>query len=93
MWGPSNNFLSTFFAPTDQSRWTSPLRLLSKLGMLYRRRRKSAMQSQPFSLNGGNVVVVEVVDVDVVVVDGGGVGGALIILATLTLVGLTCMLT
>ena len=48
---------------------------------------------KPFSLNCGNVVVVEVVDVDVVVVDGGGVGGALIILATLTLVGLTCMLT
>ena len=48
---------------------------------------------KPFSLNGGNVVVVEVVDVDFVVEDGGGVGGAIIILATLTLVGLTCMFT
>ena len=48
---------------------------------------------KPFSLNCGNVVVVEVVDVNVVVVDGGGVGGALIILATLILVGLTCMFT
>ena len=47
----------------------------------------------PYSLNGGNLVVVEVVDVNVVVVDGGGVGGALIILATLTFVGLTCMFT
>ena len=46
---------------------------------------------KPFSLNGGNVVVVEVVDV--VVVDGGGVGVPLIILATLTFVGLTCMFT
>ena len=48
---------------------------------------------KPFSLNGGNVGVVEVVDVDVVVEVGGGVGGALIIFATLTLVGLTCMFT
>ena len=47
---------------------------------------------KPFLLNGGNVVVVEVVDVDVVVGDGC-VGGELIILATLNFVGLTCMFT
>jgi len=68
------------------------LRPLSKLGVLYRRRRKSATQSQLFSLNAGNVVVVDVVVVDVVVAGGGKVGGARMIFATLTFVGLTCML-
>ena len=47
---------------------------------------------KPFLLNGGNVVVVEVVDADVVVGDGC-VGGEPIILATLIFVGLTCMFT
>jgi len=61
--------------------------------VLYRRRRKSATQSQLFTLNAGNVVVVEVVVFDVVVAGGGEVGGARMILATLTFVGLTCMLT
>ena len=46
-----------------------------------------------FVLNGGNVVVVDVVDVEVLVVGGCVVGGAAIILARFILVGLTCMLT
>ena len=48
---------------------------------------------KPFLLNGGNVVVVEVVDVDTDVVGDGCVGGEPIILATLIFVGLTCMFT
>ena len=48
---------------------------------------------KPFSLNGGFVVVVEVVVVDVDVVVGGFVGGARMILAKFTFVGLICMFT